>query len=266
MAKDVWLHHMTRKKLGDVAPHATLIFPTAAIEQHGPHLPLVTDHSIAEAVAERVAAIASEQVPVCIAPVLSFGNSHHHLPYAALSLRSETYLAVLTDLIDCAVESGFRRIFILNAHGGNHDSVRLAAKDLVLRSEVAISACSYWDVAKRSVSTAGIESLGYFPGHAGGFETAVMMTLAPELVDQDALPNHADHPTMINYRGLAEGLAVFRSGEWRRVDGYSDVPLNATAEMGARLLGVIAEDVAKALVSFHQATEEGHQRQRVDTP
>lgn len=78
MAKDHWLHHMTRSKLADVAPHATLIIPTAAIEQHGPHLPIVTDYSIAEAVAERVAAIASEHVPLCIAPVLSFGNSHHH--------------------------------------------------------------------------------------------------------------------------------------------------------------------------------------------
>lgn len=253
MARDLWLSHMTRDHVREIASRTTLVLPTAAIEQHGPHLPLMTDASIAHALAERVACAASEQVPVCIAPVLPFGNSHHHLEYVALSLRSNTYLAVLQDLLDCAVAAGFRRIFVLNAHGGNDESIKLAARDVILRSQVAVASCSYWTISRKAVQAAGVRELGYFPGHAGGFETAVMMALAPELVDETLFPQDASHPVMLSHSALSDGLSVFRSGEWKRVDGYSDPPTSATAEIGKGLLEVIVNEAAKALVAFHEA-------------
>lgn len=254
MAKDLWLSHMTRDRVKEIAPATTLVLPTAAIEQHGPHLPLLTDTAIAQVMAERVAMAASELVPVCVAPVLPYGNSHHHLEYVALSLRSATYVSVLEDLLDCAVEAGFRRIFVLNAHGGNDESIKLASRNLVLRSQLSIAACSYWSVSKKAAQAAGVDDVGYFPGHAGGFETAIMKALAPQLVDEALIPQDEAHPVMLSHAGLVEGLSVFKHGEWRRVDGYSDTPAKATAEAGNRLFESIVAEVAKALIAFHQKT------------
>jgi len=77
--KSLLLSELTRDEVREVALRATLILPTAATEQHGPHLPLATDSTIAEGIALGAAAIASCQVPVVVAPVVPFGNSHHHL-------------------------------------------------------------------------------------------------------------------------------------------------------------------------------------------
>lgn len=256
------LGELTREEIREVAPKAVLVLPTAATEQHGPHLPLKTDCAIGEAVARRAAELAAREVPVCLAPLLPYGNSHHHLAFSALSLRSETYLAVIRDLLDTAVQSGFRRIFILNAHGGNDDGVRMAGRDLVLTPEgkergVAFAACSYWNVAQVAARAAGVDKLGHFPGHAGNFETSMVMAIAPDLVRQDRLPRDADHPAPINYAGtLPSGLLVAKSGDWERVNGYTEASLRANAEDGRRFLEVISAEVAKTIVAFHLATAE----------
>lgn len=247
------LNELTRDEVRELAPRATLILPTAATEQHGPHLPLVTDCSIAEGLALQTATLASKEVPVCVAPAVPFGNSHHHLIYTALSLRSETYLAVLKDLVDCAVEAGFKRIFFLNSHGGNDECIRLVARDLVLRSDVAVGACSYWTVARDAAVAAGVQELGNFPGHAGGFETSMMMALAPRLVREERLPQDASHPLSISNAGIANGLLVVKSGEWGRIDGYSEAPLKASGEAGRKLFDTVSAELARVLVSFHKA-------------
>jgi creatinine amidohydrolase len=247
------LEELTREEVLDLAPRATLILPTAATEQHGPHLPLVTDCVIGEALALRTAELAAREVPVVVAPVMPFGNSHHHLAYTALSLRSETYLAVLRDLVDCAVQSGFRRLFFLNSHGGNDDCIRLVARDLVLRSDVAVGACSYWSVARETPRAVGVEGLWAYPGHAGGFETSLMLSLAPQLVRQERFPNDQEHPRIIGNQNVAPGLLVVKSGEWKRIAGYTEAPVKATPEVGEKALAYIADELARAVVAFHRA-------------
>ncbi len=271
------LNEMTRDEVRELAPQMTLVLPTAATEQHGPHLPLKTDCAIGEAIARRAAELAADDSKpdgletgrptadkkgpaVCLAPLVPFGNSQHHLIYSALSLRTETYMAVLHDLLDCAVKAGFRRIFVLNAHGGNDECVRLAGRDLVLRPEavaagVAFAACSYWTVAQGAAREAGVGKFGNFPGHAGNFETSLMMALAPDLVRHDRFPKDAGHPAPINYAGLTPpGLLVQKSGDWQRVGGYTEAPLLANEEDGRRFIELIAVEVAKAIVAFHRAT------------
>ena len=95
------LAEMTRDQIAAAAPNAVAVLPTASIEQHGPHMPILTDTllcgTVARQAAER-ALTAPESVEVLVAPVLPYGNSHHHRPFAGvLSLSSGTYMAAAID-------------------------------------------------------------------------------------------------------------------------------------------------------------------------
>ncbi len=79
---------------------------------------------------------------------MPFGSSHHHLPFGGtMSLSTETYYRAIYDLTESLITSGFRRIFILNGHGGNHELVQLVARDLALKHPANIAAGSYWTIA-----------------------------------------------------------------------------------------------------------------------
>jgi creatinine amidohydrolase len=120
---------MTREELRAVAPGTTLVLPLGATEQHGPHLPAGTDFFTVDCLARAAAERAAAEIAIAVAPALPFGSSGHHLIFGAtLSLRTETYYRVLTDLLRSLVTDGFRRIFLLNGHGGNHELAELAAR------------------------------------------------------------------------------------------------------------------------------------------
>ena len=83
-----------------------------------------------------------------VTPTLAFGSSPHHLPFGAtLSLTTQTFNSVLHDLCTSLMGAGFRRIFILNGHGGNHELIQIAARDLALAYPVSVAAGSWWAIA-----------------------------------------------------------------------------------------------------------------------
>jgi len=133
---------MNREQLR-AAADSLVVLPIGATEQHGPHLPTGTDFFTITAVAEESARIASAEIPVIITPALPFGSSDHHLSFGAtLSLSTETYYRVLRELVESLVTGGFRRIFLLNGHGGNHELAELAARDIALRRDAHVAAGS----------------------------------------------------------------------------------------------------------------------------
>jgi creatinine amidohydrolase len=258
--------HLTRDELAAQAPGATLLLPLAATEQHGPHLPAGTDALITEAVALRVATALAGRVAVVVAPTLPVGFSAHHQAFCGvLTLSAPTMAAVLRELGAAAVRSRFRRLFFLNGHGGNDELIRVAARELVAAAPPApaadggtrqrrpvplrVGACSYWAVAEAALRReAALADEVPVPGHAGLFETALLLALWPELVRRDRFPLGAVgglHPTR-------PGVFAQAAGEWARSGGFTDAPLQASAELGERLLGVIVREVAEAVATFHE--------------
>jgi creatinine amidohydrolase len=243
------LHEITRGEAAARAPRALLLLPVGATEQHGPHLPLGTDFLAVEHVARDAAAIARRDIDILVAPTLAVGSSHHHLPFGGtISMATERYYGALRDIVESLIVSGFRRLFILNGHGGNHELIQLVARDLVLCHPVSVAAASYWDVARAALVEREPELAGLIPGHAGVFETSLILALRPDLV---AAP--------ISERSEAEreraGIPAFpfraeRAGWWTGLDGFTDGPHRASAERGQRLLAVIEPAVAAALVQF----------------
>jgi creatinine amidohydrolase len=143
----ILLYEMTRDQIKEMAPKAVAVLPTASIEQHGPHLPVCTDSLLCETVAQRATAQAGQQVPVVVTPILYFGNSHHHFPFAGvLSLTSQTFMTAVTEILEGLVKSGFRKLVVLNGHGGNTDSNAVVGLDFVhrLKQPVSIATAAYW--------------------------------------------------------------------------------------------------------------------------
>lgn len=243
------LAHMTRDEVASYAPASILVLVTAATEQHGPHLPLGTDMLIGEAVARAALSRLSTGTPFVLAPVMPYGSSHHHLIYSALSLATTTFLAGVMDLLESALVSGFRRMYVINSHGGNVECVRLAARDTALSHSAIVGSCSYWDVSRPAIEAAGLGYTGPVPGHAGQFETSLMLAIAPALVKADRIPPGKHHRPK-EAAVATHGSVVQAHGDWARTGGVTDAPNHPSAELGRALLDLIGERVAAALNEF----------------
>jgi creatinine amidohydrolase len=127
------------------------VLPTAAVEQHGPHLPLDTDAFLCTRVAEESAVRARRDGPVVVAPTLPYGSSTHHMAFAGtLTLRPVTFLAAVDELCGSFVEHGFRRLLVVNGHGGNSALAREAVQQLANRAPVLAACVDYWALAREA--------------------------------------------------------------------------------------------------------------------
>ncbi|TCO54117.1 creatininase family protein [Actinocrispum wychmicini] len=222
------------------------LLPIGSQEQHAGHLPMGTDTLLAETVTDAALRRLDGNPSVVRLPCLPFGHSPHHLFAAAVSLSAETLLAVLTDVLDSLTQSGFRRVLIVNGHGGNDEVMRLAVKRFALRADVALAACSYWSLTPPEPGV---------PGHAGWFETSLMLAAHPELVGS---PTPRPPVIPLFDRPPHLGLTVERHGEWARAGGGTDDPTDASAETGQRLLEARIDGLVAAIRAFDEATRESH--------
>ena len=105
-------------QVADLPKDTPIVFPVAALEQHGRHMPVFTDSMLLGEVMRR----AEERVGdrVLFAPLLWLGNSDHHLDFSGtLSAAPRVYLDLLAGMIDNFVMHGFTRLMFINGHGGN---------------------------------------------------------------------------------------------------------------------------------------------------
>lgn len=243
---------MTREDLRAASADSLVVLPLGATEQHGPHLPTGTDLFAVEAVVHEAARTASERIPIVVTPPLPFGSSDHHFVFGGtLSLGTETYFRVLRDLLESLVKDGFSRIFIVNGHGGNHELAELAARDVALQRPAHIAAGSYWAIAWEALIAAGAHETRRLPGHAGDFETSMMMALRPELLTSD-LP-HRDGEFRSDPRDFRALWRTEAHGSWKRIEGFTDSPDRASPETGRLLFETITRSVADAFVQFYNS-------------
>ena len=252
MDAKILLAEMTREQIRRSAPATTVVLPTAAIEQHGPHLAIATDTLAVTAICQRAAEIASKDTPVTVAPPVHFGSSHHHFPHpGVLSLSNATFTRVVVEICDSLARSGFRRIAVVNGHGGNDEAVRVAAREIgLMHPAVTVAASSFWTIAhgaRAGVGRAG--ELGQLPGHAGAFETSLVMALRPELVDAASFPTPLGQPPFPP--DPRQRPTVIKAGvSLGSGPGYTDDPSRASAEAGRRMLEIVARELAAFLVEL----------------
>jgi creatinine amidohydrolase len=256
MPSALHLTELTRTRCREIAPDSLLVWPVGSTEQHGPHLPTGTDTMHVEWVASAAADLVADRIPVILAPTLPFGSSDHHLPFGGtMSVSSETYYRLLVDLTESLVTDGFRRIFIVNGHGGNHELVQLVARDVALRRDATIATGSWWTIAWDALVEAGAADRGAFPGHSGAFETSLVLAMNAGLVDRP-LPHRASDIVAERRRFLGD-LRIERHGSWQDLDGWTDSPDLADEADGERYLRRSAEALAAQFLVVHAAARPG---------
>jgi creatinine amidohydrolase len=246
MSKVYQLGHMKRQEVAAIAAEAIALVPIGATEQHGEHLPLLTDTIIVDGITRRALDMIETRSPVVVTPVLPIGSSHHHLFACAISLSNTTLIAVLRDICTSLIRSGFRKIFFVNGHGGNDLAMRLVCSDLVLEQDIAVAACSYWTLTSPTGRPA--ESID----HAGAYETSYVKYLAPELVGTPGA-GLGDRKAFFD-TVLSQGLLVNRHGEWSRIGGVTTRADGSSAERGQRNVEDRAAALADAIRRFDELT------------
>jgi creatinine amidohydrolase len=235
------------------SPRVVLVMPTGSTEQHGPHLPLGTDAYLAHAIARGAAEHAWPRALAVVAPPLTFGYSTHHLDFSGtLSLTGALFTRVCVRLCLDAVRHGFRRIVLLNGHGGNHAALEVAARTVRDRVRALVVVANYWDFVAKKVGELRESGPGGM-AHACEFETSLMLHVRPESVGMALARKEVPLPKTkwitrdMFYKGtvsVAEDWAdVSKSGVWGD-------PTLATKAKGKRLYGLLVSEVAKFLGDF----------------
>lgn len=220
-----------------------IVFPMAALEQHGHHLPLFTDSLLLGEVIRRVKERLGDRV--LFAPLTWLGNSAHHLDFAGtLSAAPRAYLDLLNGLAENFVRHGFRRLVFINGHGGNDVPGRQAVFELRQRhrerDDLLFLFATYWSLGAKPWETDATLQQREM-GHACEWETSMMLRLAPHLAGdyRTATTVEFGHPFTPAIRGW---ITNDRTGP-----GHIGSPQLATAQKGEHLFQVFAADVTALL-------------------
>lgn len=246
---------LTSPDLGRIAEKTIALLPVGATEQHGNHLPVITDTALVSEIARRVEAELPDKV--ALLSTLWVGSSHHHLGFpGTVSIRSETYVRVLKDLIDSLLLTGFRRIVLLNGHGGNvvpaSEALYRVALEHPGRNAPWVVCTSYWQVAGPELAAQEFMESPKL-SHACEYETSMMLGLRTDWVKLDQaegrrVERHSKFYDPLGYE--PSRVSVSETFAQMTDIGAMGCPEKSTPEKGKKLFDLIVPTVVEFLEEF----------------
>ena len=235
--------------------NVVIIQPIGAIEQHGYHLPLVVDSAISQGVLGRALEQLDSDVPAFALPTLYYGKSNEHVGFAGtISLSATTLLSLLTEVITSVYEAGFRKLILMNSHGGQPQVLEIVSRDLHQQyPDLCIFPAFTWNVPNVAGELIPAKELE-FGIHGGDAETSLMLALLPEQVKMNLAvkeyPRDLAGDSLLSMEGKLPFAWVTRDLSTTGVMGDATI---ASKEKGELILASLAQgwvDLIKDVYRF----------------
>jgi len=242
--RKVLLWESTRKEFREAIEGGALkavIVPTGSTEQHNEHLAMINDTASVTLVAQQAALLVYPQVTV--ATPVSIGISPHWMDRkGTLSLKRDTFLAVVFDICESLQTHGVTRILVLNGHGGNVTPLRESVPEFARKLGIRIETNSYWDAYTPEVVKRYMQS-GVAPGHAAEFETSFAMAAFPQRV----------HWEGVDYARIKPLLHIKDPASAVQEEQFAKEAKLATTAKGEAMIGIAVKWTAERLRRMIQA-------------
>ncbi len=249
MKKRFW-QDLTTEEFRGVDPEKTIaVLPIAAVEQHGPHLPISTDTEIALGMVRETLKVLPDDSRVLFLPVQAVGKSNEHLRApGTLTLTAETAIRAWSEIGESVYRAGVRKLVMVNSHGGNVDVISIVARELRVRLGM-LAVASQWSRlgSPAGLYTAEESAVGI---HAGDMETSMMLYFRPDLVDMSKARNFV--PTTVEIAKTFEFLRPtgFTAFGWMAQDLHADGAAGDASRGTAEKGRLTAEFRARAFVQL----------------
>lgn len=223
--------------------NTVIIQPIGAIEQHGYHLPLVVDSAISEGVLGKALALLSDKIPAFALPTLYYGKSNEHDGFAGtITISSQTLYTLILEMAESIYKAGFRKIVLMNSHGGQPQVMEIVARDLHQKfPDLDVFPFFTWRVPNitNELLTEEEQEWGI---HAGDAETSLMLALLPQQVKMDLAVKEYPRNLAPNSLLSMEGKLPFAWLTKELSDsGVMGDATSATKEKGDRILASLAQ-------------------------
>lgn len=161
------------------------VLPLAAIEQHGPHLPVSVDQTLIDGIVNSCLLRMDDNLPVMFLPTLAVGKSNEHDRFpGTLSLSAQTVIQLWMDIGSSVARAGIKKFVLLNSHGGQVSVMDIVARDLRAKYDMIVYSCSWFNLPLPEVVYGSFPKEEHrFGIHAGDIETSMMLALRPQYVN-----------------------------------------------------------------------------------
>jgi creatinine amidohydrolase len=246
---EVHWNRLTAAELTALATQdAIVLLPVASTEQHGPHLTTGVDMFLGMDGCRRIAEQVSAHRPCIVAPSVWMGLAEHHVSLGGtFTLPLPVWHALLRELCRSILRAGFKKILLVNSHGGNMSALNALTVDLSMELDAKIATTTLYSIAHESGAYAKILEDQKVVMHACEAETSMMLAVAPDCVRTDKLVE-AHGPNVTRETALARPLHVWKPFKDLSPKGVVGDARRSTAEKGERLLDTAAHSIAELLI------------------
>jgi creatinine amidohydrolase len=233
--------------------NTVILQPVGAIEQHGPHLPLIVDAAISTAVVGKALEQLEADVPAYALPPLYYGKSNEHWQFpGTITLRAETLIATLMDVGQSLYRAGFRKFGLVNGHGGQPQIMEIVARDLHQQQpDFMVFPLFVWNVPNIAAQLLTDKELE-FGIHAGDAETSVLLSILPDQVRMERAAKEYPQLPETNLLSM-EGKLPFA---WLTSDlsrsGVLGDPTVASQAKGDQILASLAQGWVETIRDMHK--------------